>query len=133
MAYGTRNNKFRRKLGYIIEIALPRKLQPGTSCYSKKSFPITEGLFLEEGKVFGLNFYFNALNDANNQHAGEWGAVFEVLHFVDATLSGAKDLDADRLDAYQESRRGTDPTDPDTDHDGIPDWRDKMPTQGLIR
>ena len=133
MAYGTRNNKFRRRLGYIIEIALPRKLPPGATCYSKKSFPITEGLFLEEDKVFGLNFYFNALNDANNQHAGEWGSVFEVLHFVDATLSGAKDLDADRLDAYQESRRGTDPTDPDTDHDGIPDWRDKIPTQDLIR
>ncbi len=134
MACGTRNRKFRRNLGHIIEIALPRKLPPGSAyCYFTKSRPITEGLFLKEGNIFGLNFYFNGLNDGSDQCSGEWGCVFEIFHLVDSTLTGAEDLDGDGLDAHQESRRGTDPTDPDTDHDGIPDAHDKMPTGNPAR
>jgi hypothetical protein len=127
VAFGTRNNKSRHGLGHIVEIALPKKLPPGCACcYFKKSAPITEGLFLEEGKIFGLNFYFNT-NDAGGHYDGEWGCLFEVYHLVDSTLTGPEDLDGDGLDARQESRLGTDPTDPDTDHDGVPDSRDPAP------
>jgi hypothetical protein len=129
LACGTRKDKPGRNLGTIMEIALPRTLPPGsTYCYSTKSRPVTDGLFLEPGKVFGLNFYFNGLSDGRDQYNGEWGCVFELFHFVDSTLTGPEDLDGDGLTAPQEARRGTDPADPDTDHDGVPDPRDTTPT-----
>lgn len=128
IAVGTRNNKFRFGYGHVIEIALPRTLPPGAApCYFTMSRPLTPGLFLEPGKVFGLNFYSNTDNDRADQYSGDWACVFEVFHFVDAVLTGADDLDGDGLNAQLEARRGTDPLDPDTDHDGIPDSRDPSP------
>jgi len=133
VASGTRNEKCRPNLGRIIEVAIPRKLPPGSGhVYFLKRAPITEGLFLEAGKIFGLNFYFNDPDDGDNQFRGDWGCVFEIYRFVDATLTGPEDLDGDGLDALQESRRGTDPTDPDTDADGIPDARDANPAHNLL-
>jgi len=128
IASGIRNAKRRRGLGYITEVALPRKLPHGElAVYCKKSFPQTEGIFLEKDKIFGLNIYFNAVNDAPNQYSGDWGCVFEIHHFVDSRLTGPEDLDGDGLNANQESQRGTDPADPDTDHDRVLDSRDTTP------
>ena len=127
VACGTRTDKDQRGLGYVIEIALPRKLPPGAApCYFKTSDPITDGMFLEPGKVFGFNFYFNTLA-SRTQSDGNWGCVFELLHFVDSTLSGPEDLDGDGLNAALEAQRGTDPLDADTDHDGLIDSRDPTP------
>ncbi|MBN1917169.1 MAG: hypothetical protein JW889_04600 [Verrucomicrobia bacterium] len=128
VACGIRTDKERRGLGYVIEIALPRRLPPGTgSCFSRKGYPVTEGLFLEPGKVFGINIYVNTLK-ARSQHDGDWGCTFDLFHLVDATLSGPEDLDGDGLNAALEAQRGTDPLDADTDHDGLIDSRDPTPT-----
>ncbi len=48
------------------------------------------------------------------------------------TKESFKDSDGDGLYDFVEQRLGTDPNDPDSDHDGVPDGQDKAPTDSTI-
>ncbi|MEI6178583.1 MAG: hypothetical protein WCS43_16955 [Verrucomicrobiota bacterium] len=57
-------------------------------------------------------------------------ALFFRIHSVDIT-NGSSDMvdsDGDGIPNGTETANGTDPYDPDTDHDGIPDCEDDYPT-----
>lgn len=53
--------------------------------------------------------------------------AWEILHFGDLLEDGYGDLDGDGLTNAQEFAIGTNPTDPDTDGDGISDGIDSYP------
>jgi hypothetical protein len=60
---------------------------------------------------------------------GVWDA-FERWYFDDTSPKANDDGDGDKADLIDEFLAGTDPTDPDTDDDGIPDGRDSIGQDG---
>jgi hypothetical protein len=58
--------------------------------------------------------------------------AFERWYFGDTSPQAADDADADGLDLSGELAAGSDPTDPDTDGDGLADGRDRAPQDRLV-
>jgi hypothetical protein len=66
-----------------------------------------------------------ANGDADGDGDGVWDG-FERWYFGDTSRKANDDGDGDKLDLFDEFQGGTDPTDADTDDDGIPDGQDPL-------
>ncbi len=85
----------------------------------------SEGLFVgEAGNVHRIDLTRCATKDVIALQSG-W--ITGLSAVAEASLP-KPDTDADGLSEDDEVRLGTDPKDPDTDHDGIPDGSDPEPT-----
>jgi len=68
--------------------------------------------------------------NADGDGDGVWDA-YERWYYGDSSGAATDDTDGDKLDTLHEFLAGSDPTDPDTDDDGVADGKDSSPQDRL--